>query len=224
MRAALGTWVSLLLACSMTGLGAAPTTASDDAELGPMRDAASPVVRPQTPGDTGLRAADQAVISGASTGNKNLDLLLDMQGKPGAEQRPGTPRSDVAAATAAAALTSLRARDVDRPATEDHAVKPAVRPFEGLVPVEGTGRATAAPPERREWIGPSAGSTSGGTVSGGGAREFDSGGAQKDNNRLIFALPREVIIFLRDQRYWLLGGLVVLAMLGAAIKSFSRRI
>ena len=203
----------------MSNLGAAPTTDADDA--------ATSSARPSTPAATGLRPLDRAVAPEASTGNKNLDLLLEMQGKPGDEARRATPRSDAAASAAAAALGSLRAK-----AADGHSAKPAVQPFEGMMPLAGNGRAAAQPPERREWIGQPAGGAGGSAGAGGGGgggghdgrREPESAGAQLGNDNLIRALPRDVIVFLRDHRYWLLGGLGLLAVLGAAIKSFSRRI
>lgn len=228
-RALPGAAAASLLATTVAGSIAAPTTSLDDAEV-PARNSGAPVARPLSPTMPGIRPAERAETP---TGNKNLDLLLELQGRPGEEPRQVAPRSAAAASAAAAALADLRSKAAERPAPARPAADPSTARPLGL-PIEGVGTpdlvGRSAPPqvERREWssqLRGSAGSTDNPRDPyRTGDRESDAmrGGYSDDN--LLRRLPREVIIFVRENRYWLLGALGVVAVLGAAIKSFSRRI
>lgn len=232
-----GAWAAALLAAAASGVGAAPTTHLDDSEVAAASRNAemgvTAVTRPRAPTAAGLRSTDQSLHPETSTGNKNLDLLLELQGRLGEEPRHVAPRSAAAASAAAAALAGLRAVAAERPAqqrpaADQAATRPVVLPFEGLGTPDGPGRSAPPPTERREWthqLGGGAGSTD---RSRDAYRTDDREsnairGAYSDDNRLR-RLPQEVIAFLRENRSWLLGALAVAAVLGVAIKSFSRRI
>lgn len=161
----------------------------------------------------------------ASTGNKNLDLLLELQGKggeqgamtaKGAASAVPTPASAAAAATAAKALAALRAKAAQQPAAEDTPPKP-VLPFVGGQGLLGDEARRTQPAERREWSG---------QVSGGGDHRdgpHEASGSSHADHTLL-KLPMEVIAYLRENRFWVLGGVGVLLLLGAALKAYSRRI
>jgi len=195
-------------------------------------DAMTPTQQSPLPSRTLTRSTGTITVPEASTGNKNLDLLLDLQGRSGEElQRQASPASAAAASAAAAALADLRHRAAQRPAPDAGMSKPVLQPFEDPGPLEGNAR-SAQPQERREWTGLPAGAGGGsgfggsvGAGNGDGGRESgaSSHGSYDDDN-LLRRLPREVLLFLRDNRYWLLGGLVVIGVIGAALKAYSRRI
>ena len=237
-----GAWAAAVLAAVVSGVGAAPTTQLDDSEVAaPSRNAemgVTGVTRPRAATAAGLWSTDQSLHPETSTGNKNLDLLLELQGRPGEEPRPVAPRPLAPRplaprSAAAAALVDLRAKAAEqpaqeRPAADRAAARPVVLPFEAMGAPEGQGRLAPPPTERREWT----------TQPGGGAGSSDSRrdayrtadresdttrGAYSDDN-LLRRWPQEVIAFLRENHYWLLGALGVAAVLGAALKSYSRRI
>jgi len=235
-------WAAALLAAAVSGAGAGPTTSLDDSELAaPSRSAeigatgatgsagALGAPSPRAPPAPGFRSTDRSLHPETSTGNKNLDLLLELQGRPGDEPRQVAPRS----AAAAAALADLRAKAAERPAPErtagdQAAARPVVLPFEAIGTPDSHGRPAPPPTERREWTnqpGDGAASTdSRRDPYGSGDRESDASRRGDSDDNLLRRLPQEVIAFLRDNRYWLLGALAVAAVLGVAIKSYSRRI
>ena len=229
-------WAAALLAAAVSGAGAEPTTTLDDSErAAPSRSAeigateATVAPRPRAPIALGIRSTDRSLHPETSTGNKNFDLLLELQGRPGDEPRQATSRS----AAAAAALGDWRAKAAERPAPvrpagDQAAARPVVLPFEAIGTLDGHGRPAPPPIERREWtnqLGGGAGSTdSRRDPYGSGDRELDASRRGYSDDNLLRRLPQEVIAFLRDNRYWLLGALAVAAVLGAAIKSYSRRI
>ena len=228
-----GAWAAALLAAVVSGVGAGPTTQFDDSEVAaPSRNAemgGTGFTRPRAATAAGLRSTDQSLHPETSTGNKNLDLLLELQGRPGEEPRQVAPRS----AAAAAALAGLRAEAAERlaqqrPAADQVAARPVVLPFEGLGMADGQGRPARPSTERREWthqLGGGAGSTdSRRDAYRSDDRESNAiHGAYSDDNRLR-RLPQEVIAYLRENRFWVLGSIGLLVLLGAALKAFSRRI
>ena len=217
---------------------AAPVTTTDGLDSqGTIRDPLLNSARPSTAPITAARGLDKSLGQEASTGNKNLDLLLELQGKPGDELRQAAPRaaaasaSPAAASAAAAALAALRAKAAERPAQNDSSQienrrKAAPQPFEGLGTLENEAR-TAQPTERRQWsgqlVGGGAGSVGGAGYSGGSQEAGPSRGGYADDNQLR-RLQREIIAFLRDNRFWLLGALGGLAVIGVGIKAYSQRI
>ena len=183
-------------------------------------------MRPLAPAVPGIRSTDRALQPETSTGNKNLDLLLELQDRPDEAARPAARRS---ASAAAAALADLRARATERPVADQPAARPVTPSFEGIGTLERDGLATLQPAERREWTGGPAGGGADSAYGKGDAyraddRESDILRRGYSDDNLLRRLPKELIVFLRDNRYWLLGGLGVVALLGAAIRSYSRRI
>lgn len=195
-------------------------------------DALTPTRQSSLPGRTLTPSTGAITVPEASTGNKNLDLLLELQGRSGEElQRQASPTSAAAASVAASALADLRRRAAQRPAPDAGMSKPVQQPFEDPGTLEGNAR-SAQPPERREWTGLPAGAGGGsgfggsvGAGNGDGGREsrVSSHGSYDDDN-LLRQLPRELLLFLRENRYWLLGGLAFIGVIGAALKSYSRRV
>ncbi|MBL8349622.1 MAG: hypothetical protein JNL87_04865 [Burkholderiaceae bacterium] len=233
VRVAMALLVSLV--CAPVSL-AAPVLATEEADTGAA--VAEPLTAPIRTPSTGPalgRSNGPVVVPEASTGNKNLDLLLELQGRPGEEdQRQAAPPTTAAASAAAAALADLRRRAAQKPAPEPDANKPAQQPLEGLGTLDSNAE-RAQPPERREWTGRPAGAGGGagfggGAGVGGGDGGYGDGGRESAGSRngyeddnLLRQLPRELMLFLRDNRYWLLGGLAVIGVIGAALQSYSRR-
>ena len=162
----------------------------------------------------------------ASTGNKNLDLLLELQGqasdsdllagKAGAAAVSPTPASAAAANAAAKALAALRAKAAQQPPAEDLRARPALPAVGGLGLLDEEAR-RAKPAERREWVDQM------GDRDGQFDRSRESGFRDHGDSALL-DLPRQVIAYLRDNRYWVLGSIGFLVLLGFALKAYSRRI
>ena len=229
-------------------LMAAPVTTTDGVDsLETARDPMQPGGRPLTAPITAARGLDKSLGQEASTGNKNLDLLLELQGKTGDEPRQVAPRSaaaatsasPAAASAAAAALAALRAKAAERPAqnvskqngaTQNDAKQNDLRPRAAPQPLEGMGTLdgearTAQPTERRQWSGQLGGGGGGGAGYGSGAGDSGSSrGGYDDDGNLLRKLQREVMAFLRDNGVWLTAALGGLAVIGAALKAYSRRI
>lgn len=215
----------------------APVLSSEEVDTGTA--VAEPLTEPLRAPSTGPalnRSNGPIAVPEASTGNKNLDLLLELQGRPGEEvQRQASSASAAAASAAAAALADLRRKAAQKPAPDAGESKPVLQPFEGMGTLEGDAE-RAQPPERREWTGRPAGAGGGvgygGSVGGGGGDGgYGDGGRQSagsrgdyDDDNLLRQLPRELLLFLRENRYWLLGGLALIGVIGAALKSYSRRV
>lgn len=210
----------------MAVASAAPVLGSGEADDAPQGTLQPPGRGGATTTPT-VRAMDRALTPETSTGNKNLDLLLELQGRPGEEPRRPAARSAEASA-AAAELAALRAKAAQRqsasqddPARREQAERQqADRPTPPMQPLEGLGVPTidarAAAVQRRDWSNQPGGDDGAGRAAG-------SSGAYDDDNPLR-RLPREVIEFLRENRLWLLGAVGAIAVLGAALKAYSRRI
>ena len=212
----------LALAGAATPLLAAPVRSADD-----QGSAVGPVVAPtQARPLMGAGGLPQSTAHEVSTGNKNLDLLLELQGKVGegdgiaakgaAAAAAATPASAAAAAAGAKALAALRAKAAQPQPAEDLRPKPALALGGGLVlPDEEAKRAQLG--ERRDWSGQM------GSGSGHRDRPHESSGPGHDRHALL-KLPMEVMAYLREKRFWVLGSIGLLVLLGAALKAFSRRI
>jgi len=192
----------------------------------------------------GARPSDGAARagSGMSTGNKNLDLLLDMQGRDG-RQTLGGAQSEAAAARAADDARAARARlqALGQPAAGPNGL--AGLGGEPLKPQPPATRSGGVPEKmpQREWIPPPAGTGTGsglggalsGLMSAGpGApeaaddrlRRFDHDAQPSDNDSLLRLLPADVRAFLRDNRYALVAGAVLVALAGGIGMLYSRRV
>lgn len=217
---------------------AAPVLGQDDAD-GTQRESARSTVQSAVTPNATARTMDRALSATTSTGNKNLDLLLELQGRPGEDNRQAAPvRSAAAASAAAAELAALRAKAAQRPTSwQDEPSRrepaerrpderpPAERPQLGIQLFDGAGTlqgdARAAPPvQRREWVGQPGGSAGYGAA----GREAGSSRSGYDADNPMAQMLRDLVQFLRDNRLWLLGTVGALAVLGAALKAYSRRV
>lgn len=178
-----------------------------------------------------LRTLDRSLNPETSIGNKNFDLLLELKLGPGEGVRPAAPRLSAAAASAAAAeLKLLRAKAAQRPATrqdDEPADEAITRPrlplqsFEGLGTLHGDVRAGESEPVlRREWSGQFNGGGRGDAAYGGSGGAASAG---QDVDNPLRRILHEVRQFLLEHGVTLLGAAGVIAVLGAALKAFSRR-
>lgn len=195
---------------------------------------ALPTVRVGTLPTTTARMLDRSLYPEASTGNKDLDLLLESKGPSGEEPRRAAPRSAAAASAAAAELAVLRAKAAqpgptppDEPIPREQAERgPADRPklalriVESLETLQGDAR-LSEPVARREWE-----RLAGGRGGYGESMRAtgSSGGSGYDDDHPLRRALREVIELLHDNRFWLLGTVGSIAVLGAVLKAYSRRI
>ena len=170
-----------------------------------------------------------------STGNKNLDLLLELQDKSGGDGAVAangasaaalpSPASAARAAAAAKALAVLRAQAAEPPPAEGARSRQAL-PTVGGLGLLGDDAGRVKPAERREWDG-QVGGTGGVGGAGGAGSHFDSpreSGHRGPGDHELLDLPRQVIAYLRDNRYWVLGSIAFLVLLGFALKAYSRRV
>ena len=177
------------------------------------------------------RVLDKALTSTVSTGNKNLDLLLEMQRNDAAaahQAGPGRPGPAPASTAGTAAAKSLTASTL--PQTSGPPDKSALSqsPLLGNDGALGAlQKAAVSPPD---WTG--AGGPAGRAGMGAGAAGGLSGSAddrqvnrphdETDDGSFRF-WPRRARDFIRDNRAWLLGGMAGLLLLGAAAQAYSRR-
>ena len=221
----------------------AATVSAPDEPPGPATAVGTPAQPGAAPGSGVL---DKALTGTVLSGNKNLDLLLEMQRNDAAEAsqpgraRPGAAPTPGAATAAAKTLTTA-------PLSQAAATLPQTTLPQVAVPPEksalsqgtllGSDAGLRAPLKaaaalaRPDWLG-------GGGRAGGGSLEP---GAADDLNRNADELaggrpnedaddgtprfwPRHVRDYVRDNRFWLLGGIAGLLLLGAALRAYSRRI
>jgi hypothetical protein len=215
-----------MLVSGATVCFAAPTTDLDGTASGVVtqNELISPG-RARTQSGEGLGLSDRPLETEGSTGNRQLDLLLersDRADKPATA--PARQSSAASAAAAAAALAALRAKAAAPAPQETVVAKPAVQPLQQSTVLGSTEPGPGEPVKRREWTGRPGGSTGLGigerSVADAGEHERD----RSDDDNVLRLLPRELSEFLRVNRYWLLGGLGLLAAVGIAVKGFSRRI
>ena len=187
---------------------------------------------------TSMSILDKSMTPAATTGVDDLDLLLESanrQGRPDAEARRAAPISAAAASAAAAELGVLRARAallLRSPAAIEQAERAelATRERQAL-PVQSLGeigtwqgdrRAVEAAPVRL-WSGADEGGAER-PVMREPWREAGAPPATLDDDHPLKRLPREILEFLRDNRFELLGTVGVLAALAALLKLYSRRV
>lgn len=221
----------LVLALVAVPAPSAPVIGSDEGALAAMSlEPAPPSVHPGAAQASTLRTLDRSLNPEASTGHKDLDLLLDLKDGPGEVARPAAPRLSAAAASAAAAaLAVLRAKAAQRPThPQDEAAggeatpRPALalQPFEALGTLQGDARAGPSDPAlRREWRG----QFGDGGVAGAGGRPGGAPDAGHDDDNPLRRILSEVRQFVRDHGVSLLGAVAAVAVLGAALKAYSRR-
>lgn len=213
----------LVLAGAAAPLLAGPVLSADE-----QGSAVGPAVAPTKARPLiGAGGLPQSTAHEVSTGNKNLDLLLELQGKVGeggvmaargvAATALPTPASAAAAAAAAQALAALRAKAAQPPPAEDTQPMPALPLVGGLGQLDEDAK-RAQPAERREWSGQA------GSGGGGGYRDGRHESSAGHDDHPLLKLPMEVMAYLRENRFWVLGSIGFLVLLGAALKAYSRRI
>jgi hypothetical protein len=173
---------------------------------------------------TGGKTLERALEVDTSTGQRNLDLLLESRGTgdaaAAAAQRPGE-------------LPAKRQASTVPPSQETAAIgTPDGRlplPL-GLQTSEAAGAVdTPATVARREWLGGGAPSQpsgqSGPSAPGSSPDGVDPGPAPRADGDVgpVPEAVREALRFLREQRYWLLGGLVLAAVVAAGLQAYARR-
>jgi hypothetical protein len=223
--------VLALVAVAASAASAAPVIGSDEgASLETSLEALPQSANRRAAPASTLRTLDRSLNPENSTGNKNLDLLLDLKVGPGEEARPAAPRRSAAAASAAAAeLAVLRAKAAHRPTTlqDEQAVgeattRPglALQPFEALGTLQGDARAGPSDPAlRREWSG----QFGGGGMAGAGGGPGGASKAGHDDDNPLRRILSEVRQFVREHGLSLFGAVAAVAVLGAALKAYSRR-
>ena len=176
---------------------------------------------PATPASLGAgsRVLDRALTGALSTGDGNLDLLLDAQRKlPGAlDETPGgkmPPRSSASRAPPAVLTEPARPADTATPAARPSAdrLPPPAAPGQVLdLPAQG-----GNPGARRHW-------------SAGPAGHGGEGGFGMDPSALIKSDPqlRDLVQrsmrFVKDNIIEFLAGVLLVVALAAGLKAYSRR-
>jgi hypothetical protein len=164
-----------------------------------------------------MSTLERALTVDTNTSQRNLDLLLDAR------------RAGDAAGTA-----PMRTGDVP----DNRRALPVAEPRSGLVPLGLQGRDSVTAPgatERREWQNTApagrpadlAGHSQAGARAGGGLPEGEGGRTDRSGMSgeagELSELVAETLQFLREHRLWLLGGLLLLALLAVSFQAIARR-
>lgn len=200
---------------ALLALGAHAASVQESTDL-LQRAAGAPVA-------TGGKTLERALEVDTNTGQRNLDLLLEARGADEAAaavpQRAGEPP---------AKRQTLKLPPPQVPVAMSSPDGNPPPPL-GLQTPEMAGAAdTAGLANRREWLGGgSAGSVSGqsagqGFGDFGSSRAAGQAASHGDPGRLP-EVVREALRFLREQRYWLLGGMALLAVVVAGLQAYARR-
>jgi hypothetical protein len=172
----------------------------------------------------GAAAGGQPAKAGnaaVSTGNKNLDLLLEMQGHANSDKGGlAAPRAGASAPTAAAVGINRPTGNANSPSAGM-----ALPSMGGDSGFGGVQQSATQPGNKREWTG-AGGSTSGNSGGGGQAEPApDNGGSSRQGGGGdgTVTVPRAVIQFMREYRLWIAGGVLILLGVGAGLTSYGRR-
>lgn len=209
--------VSTVLSLGARPVEAAPVTGSQ-------AEAAEPVAAARPAGAAPTPTTGAGARPDVSTGNRNLDLLLEMQGRAGeaglAASQPHSRPSGLAKLAVPQPNTNLSGGVMNEARVQG--AKPAAQNAELLGDL-GAGmpaRPSADDPTaRREWVGPAGGSRSG---NGLGGLESRPRGGPVDEPAALRTL-REVIEWMREHRWQVLGSLLGIAALAGLLKAYSRR-
>ncbi len=179
-------------------------------------------------GSAGSSTLERALSLDASTGPADLDLLLDA--RSAADDAP-------AGATPGARRLQARRPTLPQVLVDAATAEPGQPPLPAALGLQA-GDGSAAPPVaggQREWLGAApAGLAGGSTAQGLGYRTMAAGtdfgpargaddAARKGPDAEIPAALRELLLFLREQRFWLLGGLALVAAIVAGLQAYARR-
>ncbi len=160
---------------------------------------------------------ERALTVDTNTSQRNLDLLLDAR-------RAGD----------SAGQAPLRTGEIP----QNRRALPVAEPRGILVPLGLQGQDSVIAPgatERREWLNTSPSGRGSdmpshayaGAGAGGGQTEGQSGRADRvrtpGDAGELGELVTDTVQFLREHRFWLLGGLVLLVLSGASLQAIARR-
>ena len=206
-----GQWLaaaSALLACQ--ALAATATAPADSA------------VQPRP----GLRSLDKALSGEVSTGDRNLDLLLDAQRKGPAvledEPKPGRMPDRVRSDRLAGQPLPEPQRPVDPLRQPLPAPAPASAGLTvSLGQVLPSAAPTAAPRLGRDWSG-NAGAAA--AHSGAAGAQRGDGAAAHPPDLWLRDLIQEGLAFVKDHLYAILGTWAGIALLAVGVKAYSRRL
>ena len=171
---------------------------------------------------TGGKVLDKAVQGGVSTGSRNLDLLLEMHRSDAAQGgKPASNRVDATDATLPGKKPSS-----SQVGNREHLPSLSQNPLLGS-DVTGAQQRAELLQAKRDWLGEGS-SSSESAVSGrrklqaeAVARDVNAGGGDGGVTRLM---PLTLIQFLQDNRVELLIGVVLLVLVAAGLKAYSRRV
>jgi hypothetical protein len=208
-------WVGLLLAAAcLPGFGAVVGSA----------DSADVFVGRRAVASTGV-TLDNALVAHRTGAQDSLDLLLQMPtpvpGSPDGLVAPPRAGLQAAAPRAPAAAGAAARAEPSAALAAEVAAAGALLGTEAGLPLPQFDQQRPA----RDWA-LAAALEGGGNFGGGNGLAADgSGSAVSTTDPRALQQPLlQLAQLLRDNRAWLLGGLLLLLLLGAAIKGFSRRI
>ena len=214
-------WSILAAAALAFGLGlvqAAPVSA-------PTETQADTPTNAETAGvgvSTGGKELGKAVQGGVSTGSRNLDLLLEMHRSDAAQgAKPANNRTDATDATQPGKKPSQ-----SQVGNREQLPSLPQNPLLGSV-VTGSQQRAELFQAKRDWLGegPSPSESAGDS-----RRKPQAEAVARDvNTRIgddgaIRLMPLTAIQFLRDNRVELLVGVVLLVLVAAGLKAYSRRV
>ena len=224
-------WLAVLGCAGLQWASAAPITAPSQTETPTEAPTADESRRSDIGPTRGLRneaqrPAERTVSSDVSTGQKNLDLLLELEGRPGSANGSTNGSATDEARHEAARAARKRLLESGAPAPE----KATTTPGSGnkalmAAPAAGTdgdmnesGRDPAT--EGRRWSGnvgaPGANQDSSSAGDTPGHREFS------DGTNFSQAPTRRLLLLLQEYREWLIAGAVAAALLALASGAASR--
>ena len=247
-RSTLGVATAAVLAGAVAAQAA---SLPDDASLLQPRDPRAATVGAGWPGQAAagsgsgldLPALDRALRIDTSPGQRNLDLLLEARGSadpagdPLARRRTDLPAPVDAAAATAATPASPPASAVPRAPLVALAAEAGLMAQGGSGGGgggAGTGSSGDGPSTRREWMGAIGGVVDNPSLLAGHARTQRLDAAATGDERRpgrgapTYQIPllgelRELVELLRENRFWVLGGLVLLALSAASLQAATRR-
>lgn len=215
-------WPALAAGLLVLGLGAAqaaPVSASTETQTDTSANAQTARVGVGTEG----KVLDKAAHSGVSTGSRNLDLLLEIRSDTAEANRPVSSRGD--SISSRAALPGGRS-------LQSQSGNPTPVPLLSQNPLLGSDAIGSR--QRSELLQAKRGSLGEGSSfmesAGNDRRRLQAEAIALDvsanggDDRAIRLLPLTIIHFLRDNFIELLTAVALLALVGAGLKAYSRRV
>ena len=171
---------------------------------------------------TGGKLLDKAVQGGVSTGSRNLDLLLEMHRSEAAQgSKPANSRVD-----AADAAQPGKKPSPSQVGNREQLPSLSQNPLLGS-DITGAQQRAELLQAKRDWLGEgsspseSAGNSRRKPQAEAVARDVNANSADGDAIRLM---PLTVLQFLHDNQIELLLGVVLLVLVAAGLKAYSRRV